>query len=210
MLDGVHSFVFAVQAVALNSRLEAQYGLLGHGGHLYQPRRVIFHNMVLEHLAAATEDGISAALGSYSASLDGDLDPQDLLQSRRLAAALQAALKDVQRMKVSFEHERSRSQDTSRFGFRLAVDEFERPAPTASADVVRMDYVLRQAKRDSGGQPQLQPQVLQTQTPRQGGGGGTGFWQKRKQQKKAEKSKGASGKAPFIGYSGAKNAKKKN
>ena len=108
-------------------------------------------------------------------------------------------------MKASFEHERGRSQDTSRFGYQLAVEDFERP--TASADAVRMDYVLRQAKQDSGGQPQSL--VPQTQTPRQGGGGGAGFWQKRKQLKKAEKAKNASGKAPFFGYSGAKNAKKK-
>ena len=200
--------LFAVHAVALNSRLEAQYGLLGHGGHLFPPRRVLFHNMVLEHLATATMDGISASLGRYTASLDGDLDPRDLVQSRRLETALRAALHDVRQMQSAFEHERGRSQDTSRFGFRLAVEEFERPAPTASEDAVRMDYVLRQAKRDSGGPPP--PHVPQTQTPRQGGGGGSGFWQKRKQQKKAEKAKGSSGKAPFVGYSGVKNAKKKN
>ena len=152
------------------------------------------------------EEGISAALGDYAASLDGDSG--DLALPRRLAVALQAALQDVRHMKASFEHERGRSQDTSRFGYRLAVEDFERPSPTASADAVRMDYVLRQAKRDSG--PPQSP-VLQTQTPRQGsgGGGGAGFWQKRKQQKKAEKAKGASGKAPFFGYSGSKNAKKK-
>ena len=164
--------LFAVQAVALNSRLEAQYGLLGHGGHLYPPRRVIFHNMVLEHLAAATMKGLSAALGDYSASLDGDLDPRDLVQSRRLAHSLQAVLKDVQQMKSSFEHERSRSQDASRFGFHLAVEDFEQPSPTASADTVRMDYVLWQAKRDSGGAASAPSASDADPTPR----GRWGYW----------------------------------
>ena len=59
---------------------------------------------------------------------------------------------------------------TCRFGYRLAVEDYERPAPTTSDSAARMDYVLRQAKRDPQGQQQP-PNVQQSQTQRQGGGG---------------------------------------
>ena len=98
--------------------------------------------------------------------------------------------------------------DVSRFGYSLAVEDYEKPAPTPSDSAARMDYVLRQAKRDPQGQLQP-PKVQQSQTQRQGGGG-LGFWQARRQQKKADKAKGGSRKAPFMGYSGAKNGKKKS
>ena len=96
--------------------------------------------------------------------------------------------------------------DVSRFGYQLAVEDYEKPAPTTSESAARTEYVLRQAKRDPQGQQP--PKVQQSQTRRQGGGG-TGFWQARRQQLKADKAKGGSGKAPFMGYSGTKNGKKK-
>ena len=126
----------------------------------------------------------------------------------RLAEALYAAQADIRRLRESFQHEQGRSMDVSRFGYRLAVKEYERPAPTTTDSAARMEYVLRQAKRDPHSLQQP-PSVQQSQTPRQGGGG-SGYWQACRQKMKAEKAKGGSGKAPFVGYSGAKNNKKKS
>ena len=73
-------------------------------------------------------------------------------------------------MRDSFQHEKGRGMDVSRFGYSLAVEAYKKPAPTPSDSAARMDYVLRQAKRDP--QSQLQPpRIQQSQTQRQGGGG---------------------------------------
>ena len=80
-------------------------------------------------------------------------------------------------------------------------------AECTSDSAARMDYVLRQAKRDPQGHQQPS-NVQQSQTQRQGGGG-SGYWQARRQNLKADKAKGGSGKAPFFSYSGTKNSKKK-
>ena len=166
---------------------------------------MLFHNIVLEHLATESADGVAASLACYR---DSPPEIKALPLVGRLAEALYAVQADIQRMRASFQHEKGRGMDVSRFGYTLAVEDYEKPAPTPSEDAARMDYVLRQAKRDPHAQPQPSPKGQQSQTPRQGGGGG-GFWQARRQQKKAEKAKAGSGKAPFYGYTGAKNGKKK-
>ena len=164
----------------------------------------------MEHLASATVDGVAAALACYSESPG---DERSLPLVGRLAEALQAAQADIQRLRESFKHELERGMDVSRFGYRLAVEDFERPAPTTTSSAARMEYVLRQAKRAPQGQQHQALGVQQSQTLRQGGGsssgGGSGYWQARRAKLKAEKAKGGSGKAPFVGYSGAKNGKKK-
>ena len=162
----------------------------------------------MEHLASATVDGVAAALTCYRESPG---DERSLPLVGRLADALQAAQADIQMLRESFKHELERGMDVSRFGYRLAVEDFERPAPTTSSSAARMEFVLRQAKRAPQGQQQALG-VQQSQTLRQGSGngGGSGYWQARRAKLKAEKAKGGSGKAPFVGYSGAKNGKKKS
>ena len=150
---------------------------------------------------------MAAALACYEAGSRGD---KALPLVGRLAEALFAAQADIRRLRESFKHEQERSMDVSRFGFKLAVEDYERPAPTTNDSAARMDFVLRQAKRDpvSRQQPPF-VQQSQNQAQRQGGGG-SGYWQARRQRLKAEKAKSGSGKAPFVGYSGTKGGKKKS
>ena len=150
---------------------------------------------------------MAAALACYEAGSRGD---KALPLVGRLAEALFAAQADIRRLRESFKHKQERSMDVSRFGFKLAVEDYERPAPTTNDSAARMDFVLRQAKRDpvSRQQPPF-VQQSQNQAQRQGGGG-SGYWQARRQRLKAEKAKSGSGKAPFVGYSGTKGGKKKS
>ena len=112
-LTATHFFI-AVRAVAFNSHLQSQYGLIQNGGHTYPPKRVLFHNLVLDHLANATGDGVAAALACYGSSSRED---KALPLVGRLAEALFAAQADIQRLRESFQHEQERSKDVSRFGF---------------------------------------------------------------------------------------------
>ena len=160
----------------------------------------------MDHMARVTEDGVASALMCYR---DSPSEDKALPLVGRLAEALYAAQADIRRLRESFQHEQERGMDTSRFGFRLAVEDYERPAPTTSDSAARMEFVLRQAKRDPPSHQQPQP-VQQSQSAQRQGGGGSGYWQARRQRLKAEKAKGGSGKAPFVGYSGAKNNKKKS
>ena len=157
----------------------------------------------MDHLAEATEDGVATALACYGSASQDD---KSLPLVGRLAEALFAAQADIRRLRESLKHEQERSMDVSRFGFKLAVEEYERPAATTTESAARMEYVLKHAKKDPSSFQQ--PPVQQSQTPRQGGGG-SGYWQARRQRLKAEKAKGSSGKAPFVSYTGTKNGKKK-
>ena len=205
-MTATHSYSIAVQAVALNSLLQSQYGLLQYGGHSYPPNRILFHNLVLDHLANATEDGVASALACYR---DSSQEEKTLPLVGRLAEALYAAQADIRRLRETFQHEQERSMDVSRFGYKLAVEEYERPAPTTNDSAARMEFVLKQAKRGPTSQQQPPVQQSQSQAQRQGGGG-SGYWQARRQRLKAEKAKGGSGKAPFVGYTGTKANKKKS
>ena len=58
--------------------------------------------------------------------------------------------------------------DVSQFEYALAVEDLEKPAPTPSEDAARTVFVLRQAKRDSHGQPQPPPKGQRSQIQLQG------------------------------------------
>ena len=210
-LASVQIWIFSIPeiATAVNMRLGFEYGLLGQRDLSFSPRRVVYHNVLVDFVAAEAEDALGAELEGYDRNLFLSGGGEQVAQAAdRLRQQLQTARDDFARIREALEHERARGSDCSHHGFALAVTEFERPLSAATAVSQRMAYVLKNAKPGPSASSQHQQQ--QKQSSGFSGRGNGGFWAKRRQELKAKKAKpgagavSGSGKAPFLGYSGKK------
>ena len=166
---------------------------------------MVLQNVLADELAAEALEGLSlGSQGVDEQAVRAGGDAAAKIVSDLLGIINQAA-GDFRLLRSAFKYDCGRALETSRYGYKLAVSDFESEDPTDTEDRRRMEHVLKLAGRAAYQNQQMHPQ---TQTPSWawGSSGSNSQAGQQSQQKKKKRSNrsgrggknGGSGKAPFY------------